>query len=138
MYSTYNKGKSVVAERFIKTLRNKIFKHMAIVSKSVYFDFLDDIVKNYNNTFQRTMKMKYIDVKSTSYVEYNENPNEKGCKFKAGDHARISNIKTFLLKDILQIDQRKFQLLAKLKKKAVPWTYVINDLNGEEIFGTFL
>ena len=108
MYSTYNKGKSVVAERFIKTLRNKIFKHMAIVSKSVYFDFLDNIVKNYNNTFQRTMKMKYIDVKSTSYVEYNENPNEKGCKFKAGDHARISNIKTFLLKDILQIDQRKF------------------------------
>ena len=81
MYSTYNKGKSVVAERFIKTLRNKIFKHMAIVSKSVYFDFLDDIVKNYNNTFHRTMKMKPIDVKSTSYVEHNENSNEKGRKF---------------------------------------------------------
>ena len=59
----------------------KIFKHMAIVSKSVYFDFLDDIVKNYNNTFHRTMKMKPIDVKSTSYVEHNENSNEKGRKF---------------------------------------------------------
>ena len=62
---------------------------------------------------------------------------KKVVNFKVGDHARISNIKTFLLKDILQIGHKKFQLLAKLKKKTVPWTYGINDLNGEEIFGTF-
>ena len=56
MYSTYNEGKSVVAERFIRTLKNKIFKHMTAVSKNVYFDVLDDIVDKYNNTFHRTKK----------------------------------------------------------------------------------
>ena len=58
MYSTYNEGKSVVTERFIKTLKKKIFKHMAAVSKHAYFDVLDDIVK-YNNTVRRTIKMNW-------------------------------------------------------------------------------
>ena len=71
MYSTYNEGKSVAAERFIKTLKNKIYKHITAVSKNVYFDVLNDIVKNYNNTFHRTIKMKPIDVKSDSYAQYN-------------------------------------------------------------------
>ena len=71
MYSIYNEGKSVVAERFIKTLKNKIYKHITAVSKNVYFDVLNDIVKNYNNTFHRTIKMKPIDVKSDSYAQYN-------------------------------------------------------------------
>ena len=62
MYSTYNEGKSVVAERFIRTLENKIFKHMKAVSKNVYFDVLDDIVDKYNNTVHRTIKVKPIDV----------------------------------------------------------------------------
>ena len=62
MYSTYNEGKSVVAARFIRTLKNKIFKHMTAVSKNVYFDELDDIVNKYNNTVHRTIKMKPIDV----------------------------------------------------------------------------
>ena len=55
MYSTYNEGKSVVAERFIKTLKNKIYKHVTAVSKNVYFDVLNDIVNKYNNTFHRTI-----------------------------------------------------------------------------------
>ena len=71
MYSTYNEGKSVVAERFIRTLKNKIFKHITAVSKTVYFDELDDIVNKYNNTVCRTIKMKPIDVTSDSYAEYN-------------------------------------------------------------------
>ena len=71
MYSPYNEGKSVVAERFIKTLKNKIYKHITAVSKNVYFDVLNDILKNYNNTFHRTIKMKPIDVKSDSYAQYN-------------------------------------------------------------------
>ena len=62
MYSTYNEGKSVVAERFIKTLKDKIFKHMTAISKNIYFDALDDIVNKYNNTVHRTIKMKPIDV----------------------------------------------------------------------------
>ena len=76
MYSTYNEGKSVVAERFSRTLKNKIFKHMAAISKNVYFDVLDDLVNKYNNTVHRTTKMKPIDVKDNSYAEYNENPNK--------------------------------------------------------------
>ena len=110
MYSTYNEGKSVVAERFIRTLKNKIFKHMTAISKNIYFDALDDIVNKYNNMVHRAIKMNPIDVTSDSYVEYNEDLNKKNSKFKVGDHIRICNIKTFLLKDILLIDQKKFLL----------------------------
>ena len=73
IYSTYNEGKFVVAERFIKTLKNKIFKHMAAISKNLYFDVLVDIVNKYNNTVHRAIKMKPIDVTSDSYIEYNKN-----------------------------------------------------------------
>ena len=89
MYSTYNKGISVVVERFIRTLKNKVFKHMTGVSKNVYFDVLDDIVDKYNNTVHRTIKMKPIDVTSDSYAEHNEESNEKDPKFKVGDDIRI-------------------------------------------------
>ena len=57
MYSIYNEGKSVVAERFVRTLKNQIFKHMTAVSKNVYFDVLENIVDKYNNTVHRTMKI---------------------------------------------------------------------------------
>ena len=70
MYSTYNEGKSVVAERFIQILKNDIFKCMTATSKNVHFDELDDIVNKYNNTDHRTIKMKPIDVTSDSYTEY--------------------------------------------------------------------
>ena len=69
MYSAYNEGKYVVAERFMGTLKNKIFKHMAAISKNVYFDVLDDIVNKYHNTVHRTIKMKPIDVTFDSYAE---------------------------------------------------------------------
>ena len=98
MYSTYNEGKSVVAERFIRTLKNKIFKHMTAISKNVYFDVLDDIVNKYSNTVHRSIKMKPIDVKSDSYAEYNEDCNKKDPKFKAGDHIRISKYKNIFTK----------------------------------------
>ena len=70
-YSTYNEGKSVVAERFIKTLKNKIYKHITAISRNVYFDVLDDIVDEYNNTYHKTIKMKPVDVKSDSFAEQN-------------------------------------------------------------------
>ena len=76
MYSTYNEGKSVVAERFIRTLKNKIFKHMTAVSKNVYFDVLDDIVNKYNNTVHRSIIVKPVDVTSDSYAEYDEDSNQ--------------------------------------------------------------
>ena len=64
---------------------------MTAISKNVYFDVLDDIVDEYNNTYRRTIKMKPIDVKDDSFAEYNEESNEKDPKFKVGDHVRISN-----------------------------------------------
>ena len=69
MYSIHNEGKSVVAERFIKTLKNKIYKYMTAISKNVYIDKLDDIVNEYNNTYHRTIKMKHVDVKDDTYIE---------------------------------------------------------------------
>ena len=69
MYSAYNEGKSVVTERFIRTLKNKNFKHMAAISKNVYFDVLDDIINKYNNTVHRSIKIKLIGLTSNSYAE---------------------------------------------------------------------
>ena len=89
MYSTYNEGKSDVAERFIRTLKNRIFKHMTVVSKNVYFDVLYDIVDIYNNTFHRT---------TDSYAKYNVDSNDKGPRFKIGDHVRISKYKIIFAK----------------------------------------
>ena len=86
MYSTYNEGKSVAAERFLKCLKN------------VYFDVLNDIVDEYNNTYHRTIKMKPIDVGDYSFAEYNEQSNEKDPKFRAGDHAQISKFKDVFAK----------------------------------------
>ena len=77
MYSAYNEGKSAVAERFVRTLKNKIFKHMAAISNNVYFDVLDDIVNKYNNTVYRTIKRKSIDITDDFYAEYNENCKKK-------------------------------------------------------------
>ena len=96
MYSTYNEGKSVVAERFIRTLKNKIFKHMTAISKNVYFDVLDDIVNKYNNAVHRSIKMKPTDVTSDSYAEYNED--KKDPKYKVADHVRISKYKNIFAK----------------------------------------
>ena len=62
MYSIHNEGKSVVAERFIRTLKNKIYKYMTAISKNVYIAKLDDIVNEYNNTYHRTIKMKPIEM----------------------------------------------------------------------------
>ena len=98
MYSTYFEGKSVVAKRFIRTLKNKIFKHMTAISKTVYFDVLDDIVNMYNKTVHRTIKTKPIDVTDDYYAEYNENSNKKDPKFKVGDNVRISKYKNIFAK----------------------------------------
>ena len=92
MYSTHNEGKFVVVERFIKTLKNKIYRYMTTIS-NVYFDVLDDIVDECNNTYHKIIKMKPIDVKGDSFAEYNEESNEKDPKFKVGDHVRISKYK---------------------------------------------
>ena len=95
MYSTCNEGKSVVAKRFIRTLKNKIFKHMTAVSKNVYFDVLDNIIDKYSNTVHRNIKLKPIDVTSDSYAEYNEDSNVTKPKFKVVIMLGFQNTKTF-------------------------------------------
>ena len=116
MYSTYNEGKSVVAERFNRTLKNKIFKHMTVISKDVYFDVLDDIVNKCNNTVHRTIKTKAIDVMGDVLMLNIMNILiEKILNLKLVAMLEFQIIKAFLLKDILQIGQKKFLLLIKLK-----------------------
>ena len=100
MYSSHNEGKSVVAERFIRKLESKIFKHMTAVSKN--FDVLDDIVHKYKNRLHRTIKMKPIDVTSDSYAEYKEDSNEKEPNFRVDDRVRISKYKNIFVKGYTQ------------------------------------
>ena len=89
MYSTHNEGKSVVVERFMRTLKNKIYKYMASISKNVYNDKLHDIVNKYNNTYHSTIKMKSVDVKSNTYIDFSKEINDNVPKFKIGDIVRI-------------------------------------------------
>ena len=136
MYSTYEEGKSVVAERFIKMLKNKIFKHMTAVSKNVYFDVLDNIVDKYHNKVHRTIKMKRIDVTSDSYAEQNEDSNKTEPKFKAGDHVMISKYKNIFARGYTQNQSEDVFVVIKIKD-TVQQTYATSDLNGEPIAGSF-
>ena len=98
MYSTYNEGKSVVAERFIRTLKNKLYKHMRAAGKNVYYDVLDDVVNKYHNTKHSTIKMKSIDVGDNNKRVYVDEHNEKDTRFKVGDRVRISKFKNIFAK----------------------------------------
>ena len=136
MCSTNNGGKSVVAERFIRTLKGKIYKHMTSISKNVYIDNLNDIVDKYNNTHHTTIKMKPIDVKDNAYINTDKEINNKDPKFKVGDRVRISKYKNIFVKGYTP-DLSEEVFVIKKVKNTVPWTYVINDLNSEETMGTF-
>ena len=136
MYSTYNEGKSVVAERFIWTLKIKIFKRMTAVSKNAYFDALDDIANKYNNTVHRSIKMKPSHVTSDSYTECNEDSNEKEPKFKVGELVKISKYKNIFAKGYTQNWSAEVFIVSKIKN-TVLWTYAISDLNGEPLTGRF-
>ena len=136
MYSIHNEGKSVVAERFIKTLTNKIYKYMTSISNNVYIDKLDDIVNEYNNTYHKTIKMKPVDVKDNTYINFEKEVNNKGPKFKVGYYARISKYTNIFAKGYMPNWSEEVFIISKIKHK-VSWTYVINDLNGEEIIGAF-
>ena len=95
IYSALNKWKSVVAERFIRTLKNKIYKHMAAVSENVYIEKLDERIDKYNKTYLKTIKMMYLGVNSGTYNEHCVEYNDKDPKYKVGDHMRILKYKIF-------------------------------------------
>ena len=146
IYSAHNEGKSVVAERFIRTIKNKIYKHMTSISKDVYIDKLNDIVHKYNNKKHTTIKTKPIDVKDNTYIDFGEEVNVNDPKIKVGDHVRISKYKnifakgctpnwskevfvikkikniyehfrTFYEKELQKIDQQEFRIEKVIKKK---------------------
>ena len=135
MYSKYNEGKSVVAETFIRTLKNKLYKHMTATGKNVYYDVLDDVVNKYNNTKHSTIKMKPIDVKNNKRVYVDEH-NEKDSRFKEGDRVRISKFKNIFAKGYTPNWSKEIFIVDKIND-TVPYTYNLKDLNDEEIIGSF-
>ena len=98
MYSTHNDGKSIVAGRFIRTLKNKIYKYMTSILKNVYIDKMDDIVKEYNNKYHTSIKMKPVDVTDNTYIDFKKEVNDKELKFKVGDCVRILKYKNIFAK----------------------------------------
>ena len=108
MYSIHNEGKSVVAKRFIRTLKTKIYKYMTSISKNLYIDKSDDIVNEYNNTYHRIINMKLVDVTDN--------------KLKVGDHVRISKYKNIFAKGYTPNWSEEVFVI---------WKYAINDLSGE-------
>ena len=139
MYSTYNEGKSVVAERFIRTLKSKLYKHMTAIGKNVYYDVLDDVVNKYNNTKHSTIKMKSIDVRDNNNNNkrlYIDEHNEKRSRFKVGDRVRISKFKNIFAKGYTPNWSKEIFIVDKIND-TVPYTYNLKDLNDEEILGSF-
>ena len=136
MYSIHNEGKSVLTERFIRTLKTKIYKHMTSISLNVYIDKFDDIVSECNNTYHRTIKMKPVDVKDITYIDSNKEVNDKDPIFKVGDHVRTSKYKNIFAKGYTP-NWSEEVFATKKVKNTVSWTDVINYLKGDEISGTF-
>ena len=118
MYSIHNEGKS------------------SKISKNVYIDKLDDTVDEYNNTYHRTIKMKHIDVKDNTYIDFEKEVNNKDRKLKVGDYVRISKYKKIFAKGYMPNWSEEDFIISNIKN-TVPWTNVINDFRGEEIIGTF-
>ena len=110
---------------------------MTSVSKNVYIDKLNDIVGEYNNTYHRKIKVKPVDVKDNTYIDFKKEVNDKDPKFKVGDHVRISKYKNIFAKGYTPNWSEEVFIVSKIRNN-VPWTRVINDLNDEEITGTFM
>ena len=125
-----------ITKESLLLLKNKIYKYMTSISKNVYIDKLDDIVDKYNNTKHRTIKMKPIDVKDNTYIDFGIEVNDNDPKFKVGDYVRISKYKN-IFTNVYTPNWSEEVFVIKEIKNTVSWTYVINDLNGEEIIGTF-
>ena len=109
---------------------------MTLISKNVYIDNLDDIVNKYDNTYYSIMKMKSANVKSNTYIDSSKEINDKNPKFKIGDNVRISKYKNVFAKGYTPNWSENLFMIKKVKN-TVLWTNVNNDLNGEEIVGTF-
>ena len=124
------------ARRFIGTLKNKVYKCMASISKNASIDKIDDVVNKYNKAYHRTIKMKTVDVNPSMYINFNKESNDKDLKFKIDDIVRISKEKNVFVKGYVPNWSKEVFVTTKFKN-TIPWTYVIIDLKGEKNFGTF-
>ena len=120
MYSTHDEGNSVIDEKFIRTLKNKIYKYMTSISKNVYIGKLDDIVNKYNKTYQRTIKVKPVDVEPSTNVDFSTNIDPK---FKIGDIVRISKDNSIFAK-VYVPNWSEEVFVIKNVKSTVTWTYI--------------
>ena len=136
MYSIRNEQKSVVAERFIRTLNDKIYKYMTSISTNVQIDKLDDLVKKYLDTYHSKNKMKPVNVKSNTYMNTFKEINNKDPKFKIGDIVRIPKHKNIFGRGYVSNWSKEVSVIKNVKNNA-SWTSVISDLRGEEIVETF-
>ena len=116
MYSRNNEGKSVVAERFIRTLKSKTNKYMTSISKNKYIDKLNVIINKYNNTYHTTSKTKPIDGKDNTYINTDKEINYKDPKFKVGDYVRISKYKNIFAKGYMPNWSEEVFVVDKIKK----------------------
>ena len=118
----------LLLKRFTRTLKNKIDKYVTSVSKNVYIDKLDDIVKKYNNTYHSTIEMKPVDLKSSTNIDSSKESNNKDPKFKIGDIVRMTKYKNIFAKGyVTNWTEEVFMI----KKVSMAWKCVINDLNGK-------
>ena len=115
---------------------NLLLLKTTLASKNLYINKLDDIVCEYNNTYHRTIKMKPVDVKDNTYIDFKKEVEDKDPKFKVGDHVRVSKYKNIFAKGYTPNWSEEVFVVSKIEN-TVPWTYVVNDLNGEEIIGRF-
>ena len=119
--SANNKAKSVVAERFTRSLKNKMYKYMTSLSKNAYIGKLNDIVNEYNNTYHRTIKMNPADVKSSTYIDFGLENNDKDPKINIGDHVRKSKHSKIFWKGYVPNWSEEVSVIKKVKN-TVPWT----------------
>ena len=145
MYSTFNKGKSVAAERFIRTLKNELYKHTTATGKNVYYHVLDDVVNEYSNIKHSIIKMKPKDVKNDTTKSnaiarnkrvYIDEHKEKSARYNVGDRVRITKFKNIFAKGYTPNWSREIFIVNKIND-TVPYTYNLKDLNDEEIIGSF-
>ena len=115
MYSTHNEERSVVAERFIRTLKNKIDKYKTSISSNVYIDKLDNMVNKYKNTYHSTIKMKPVGLKSGTYIDFDKKNNKEDPNFKVHNHVRISKYKNIFAKGYVPNWSEEVLSLKKLK-----------------------
>ena len=132
MYSTHNKEKFVVAEIFIRTLKNKIYKYMASIPKNEYIGKFNDIINKYNDTYNSKIKMKPVDLKSSTYIKTNKEINDKDPKFKIGDIVRISKDQNIFSKGYVPNWSEEVFVINKVKN-TVSWHVLVVIVKAKQV-----